>query len=423
MVLNSPRGTADIYGPDLEYRNYIISKSKELFARFNYSQIVTPTFEHTEVFSRSIGEATDIVQKEMYTFKDKKGRSLTLRPEGTASIVRSVVENKLYSGNLPLKLFYSGNMFRYERPQKGRMREFFQLGAEAVGSDNPLIDAEMIWLINDLFKAIGFRDLVLLVNSMGCEVCRKGYIKEFKSFLARRKEKLCGECRQRYEQNPLRIFDCKNKSCKKELEGSPRISDYLCRNCAGHFDKLAGYLKLLGINFEVSHELVRGFDYYTRTVFEVISKQIKSAQNALGGGGRYDKLIKQFGGPDLPAIGFAIGVERTSMLMQQLGIEPGKQKDRKRIYMVSMEQKFSSFLIKMLKFFRNDFICDTNFNIRSISKELKWAEKNGYDFAFIIGEEEFRNSMVSIKDIKEFKQHTFKWEKEKDKILDLLRGN
>jgi len=423
LVLNSPRGTADIYGPDLEYHNFIVEKSKKLFSRFNYEQIITPTFEHTEVFTRSIGEGTDIVSKEMYTFQDKKGRSLTLRPEGTASVARAVVENKLYARNLPLKLFYAGNMFRYERPQKGRMREFSQLGAEAIGSDNPLIDAEMVWLINQLFKDLGFKDLVLLVNSMGCEVCRKDYITEFKSFLSTRTEKLCPECRQRFIKNPLRIFDCKIQSCRNELKDSPKISDHLCSSCSKHFEKIMEYLKLLGINFQIEHSLVRGFDYYTRTVFEVISQKLDSAQNALGGGGRYDNLLSQFGGPHLPAIGFAIGVDRTSMLMQQLGIEPYQQTETKSIYLVSMDQKFSGLVIKLLKFFRNDFICDTNFNLKNISKELKWAEKKGYDFVLIIGENEFKNNKVSIKDIRKFKQYTFDWEKEKGKILALLRGN
>jgi len=423
LVLNSPRGTADIYGPDLEYHNFIVEKSKKLFSRFNYEQIITPTFEHTEVFTRSIGEGTDIVSKEMYTFQDKKGRSLTLRPEGTASVARAVVENKLYARNLPLKLFYAGNMFRYERPQKGRMREFSQLGAEAIGSDNTLIDAEMVWLINQLFKDLGFKDLVLLVNSMGCEVCRKDYITEFKSFLSTRTEKLCPECRQRFIKNPLRIFDCKIQSCRNELKDSPKISDHLCSSCSKHFEKIMEYLKLLGINFQIEHSLVRGFDYYTRTVFEVISQKLDSAQNALGGGGRYDNLLSQFGGPHLPAIGFAIGVDRTSMLMQQLGIEPYQQTETKSIYLVSMDQKFSGLVIKLLKFFRNDFICDTNFNLKNISKELKWAEKKGYDFVLIIGENEFKNNKVSIKDIRKFKQYTFDWEKEKGKILALLRGN
>ncbi len=422
MVLNSPRGTSDFYGKELEYRNFIIEKSKRLFERFSYQQIVTPAFEHTEVFSRSIGEATDIVQKEMYSFRDKKQRSLTLRPEGTAGVVRAVVENKMYA-DLPLKLFYEGNMFRYERPQKGRMREFFQIGAEAIGSDDPLMDTEMIWLINDLFSELGFKDLVLLINSMGCEECRKDYMEEFKAYLVQRLEKLCPECKKRYDQNPLRIFDCKNQACRVEAEASPKISEHLCKQCYQHFEKITQNLNLLAISFEVDHSLVRGFDYYTRTVFEVISRQLESAQNALGGGGRYDKLVGQFGGPDIPAIGFAIGTDRTSLLMQQLGIKPLRPKRARSVYLVSMDQKFSSFLVKLLKFFRKEFKCDTNFNKKNLSTEIKWAEKNDYDFVAIIGEEEFKNLMVTIKDIRKFKQHTFSWENEKDKILALLRGN
>ncbi len=423
MVLNSPRGTADLYGKELTYRNFILEKSKKLFNRFCYDPIVTPAFEHTEVFSRSIGQATDIVQKEMYTFYDKKQRSLTLRPEGTAGVVRAVVENKLYAQNLPIKLFYAGNMFRYERPQKGRMREFFQLGAEAIGSANPLMDAEMIWLISDLFSSLGFKDLVLLINSMGCTLCRKSYTQKFQEFLHHHQEKLCPECRHRLDTNPLRVFDCKRQSCRHAIEDSPKISQHLCSSCRDHFEKVRRYIKILGINCQIDHSLVRGFDYYSRTVFEVVSTALDSAQNALGGGGRYDDLVKQFGGPDLPAIGFAIGLDRTSLLMQQLGIKPSASRELKSLYLISMDQQYSEYLLELLQFFRKECICDTNFNIKNISKELKWAQKHHYDFVAIIGEEEFKNCRVSIKDMQKFKQHAFDWKNEKDTILALLRGN
>ncbi|MCG9478878.1 MAG: histidine--tRNA ligase [Actinomycetia bacterium] len=423
MVLNSPRGTTDIYGKHLDYRNYIIDKSKQQFLFFNYEQIITPAFEHSEVFSRSIGQSTDIVQKEMYTFQDKKGRSLTLRPEGTASVVRAVIENKMYAQNLPLKLFYVGNMFRYERPQKGRMREFCQLGVEAVGSNNPLIDAEVIWLANTLFKQLGFKDLNLLINSIGCSSCRQEYMKIFRSFVEPRLENLCNDCKQRFKTNPLRIFDCKNSRCIARLEDSPKISDHLCDQCSDHLKRVTGYLQQLGINFKLEPGLVRGFDYYTRTIFELTSRQLDSAQNALGGGGRYDNLIEQMGGPQLPALGFAIGVDRTMLLMQQLGIEPGYQSGQSKIYVASMDDKFSGYILEILSCLRNYFVCDTNFDIKNISKELKWAEKKGFDYVLIVGESEFQGKLVTIKDLKKFKQYSYDWKHDRDKIIELLRGN
>ncbi|MGM0367234.1 MAG: histidine--tRNA ligase [Actinomycetota bacterium] len=422
MDLNSPRGTADIFGEELGYRNFIEGTAKKLFSLFNYQEIKTPAFEHTEVFSRGIGENTDIVQKEMYTFEDKKGRSLTLRPEGTASVVRAIIEHKLYSGRLPLKVYYNGNMFRYERPQKGRMREFHQLGVEAVGVSNPAIDAEVIWLANQLFGEIGFKDLTLLVNSIGCHKCRKDFIKKFKAYIEPKKDKLCRDCKNRFSNNPLRIFDCKKKSCVNVISNSPKIYNYLCKDCREHIEKVIAYLKNLNINYEIDYNLVRGFDYYTKTIFEVISRQIKSAQNALGGGGRYDHLIGQFGGPDMPAIGFAIGVDRTAMLMKQLGIKPRGRGKKKKVYLIAMDESYYSFLLEVAKFLRNIFICEINFSIKSVGSELKWAEKNNFDFAIIIGEQEVKDSKITVKDIRAFKQYEFNWLTEKDNLMEFLKG-
>ncbi|MDD3776375.1 MAG: histidine--tRNA ligase [Actinomycetota bacterium] len=423
MNLNSPRGTADVFGRDLEYRNYIIGESRKLFKLFNYEQLITPTFEYSEVFQRSIGQSTDIVQKEMYTFEDKKGRSVTLRPEGTASVVRAVIENKLYAQNLPLKVFYKGSMFRYERPQKGRMREFYQLGVEVLGSDNPLIDAEVIWLANLLFSQLGFKDLNLLINSIGCLDCRLDYMNLFRAAVKPKLKNFCKDCQQRFEKNPLRIFDCKNSQCIEQLENSPKIADNLCSSCQEHLGKVTGYLEQLNINFKLEPTLVRGFDYYTGTIFELTSGQLDSAQNALGGGGRYDNLVGQMGGPNLPAIGFAIGVDRTIILMKQLGIKPVLQKQSPKIYIAAMSDEFSSFVLNLLSCLRNYFTCDTNFNIKNIGKEIKWAQKNDFDFVIIIGEEEFRQNQVTIKDLRKYQQYECSWKDEKEKIIELLRGN
>jgi len=422
LKLSSPRGTGDIYGEDIDYRNFVIDTARKVFEIFNYREIITPAFEYTEVFSRSIGESTDIVQKEMYTFPDRKGRSLTLRPEGTASIIRSVIENKFYSDSMPLKLFYIGNMFRYERPQKGRMREFWQLGVESIGSDNPILDAEVIWMLNLLYKKLGFKKLVLKVNSIGCVKCRSEFIKEFKKSLNKSDlEKLCSDCRKRFKKNPLRMFDCKKSSCMEVIAKAPDISSFLCSDCRKNFEQVLRYLKNLKIEYKIDAGLVRGFDYYTRTIFEIVSEDLKSAQNALGGGGRYDNLINQLGGPDLPAVGFAVGIDRTIMLMKQLGIKVERKAGKSRVYLTVMDENCQDYSLNILKYLRDlEVICDISFKNRNLKTEIKWAEKNDYDFVIIIGEDEIKSGSLTIKDIRKFKQYKVNWKTQKEKITEII---
>lgn len=422
MKLSSPRGTGDIYGEDIDYRNFVIDTARKVFEIFNYREIITPAFEYTEVFSRSIGESTDIVQKEMYTFPDRKGRSLTLRPEGTASIIRSVIENKFYSDSMPLKLFYIGNMFRYERPQKGRMREFWQLGVESIGSDNPILDAEVIWMLNLLYKKLGFKKLVLKVNSIGCVKCRSEFIKEFKKSLNKSDlGKLCSDCRKRFKKNPLRMFDCKKSSCMEVIAKAPDISSFLCSGCRKNFEQVLRYLKNLKIEYKIDTGLVRGFDYYTRTIFEIVSEDLKSAQNALGGGGRYDNLINQLGGPDIPAVGFAVGIDRTIMLMKQLGIKVKRKAGKSRVYLTAMDENCQDYSLNILKYLRDlEVICDISFKNRNLKTEIKWAEKNDYDFVIIIGEDEIKSDSLTIKDIRKFKQYKINWKTQKEKITEII---
>jgi histidyl-tRNA synthetase len=421
LKINSPRGTADLYGENIDYRNFVIDTARQVFKVFNYKEIITPTFEYTGVFSRSIGEVTDIVQKEMYTFQDKKGRSLTLRPEGTASIARAVIENKLLFENIPLKVFYIGNMFRYERPQKGRMREFWQLGVESIGTDNPLIDAEVIWILNSFFEKLGFKKLVLKINSIGCSECREKFLFEFKKYLKPEIGKLCTDCQKRFEKNALRIFDCKKSGCRSVLKKAPSIFSYLCPGCRKNFEDVLKYLEALDINYRIDESLVRGFDYYTRTIFEIISEDLNSAQNALGGGGRYDNLLKQLGGPDLPATGFAVGIDRTIMLMKQLNLKVEKNEEKARIYLMAMDKNCKLYSLDILRYLREEkFICDINFNKRSLKKEIKWAGENDYDFIFIIGEDEIKNGSITIKDIKKYSQYQVSWENEKEKIKKII---
>ncbi len=421
MNFNSPRGTADILGADIFYRDYIIQTAKRLFALYAYREIITPAFEHTEVFTRGIGQYSDIVSKEMYTFLDKKGRSITLRPEGTAPVVRAFIENKLYAQNLPAKLFYIGHMFRYERPQKGRMREFSQLGIEAIGSNAPAIDVEAIWLLNQLFLELGFKNLRLLINSIGCLDCRKAFIKILEDYLIKFKDGLCSDCKERFGKNTLRIYDCKVEGCRETLKEAPKIDEFVCKECKVHFDQVIAMLDALQIKYEIAQNLVRGFDYYTRTIFEIISQDIDSAQNALGGGGRYDNLVRQFGGPDLPAVGFAIGIERTYMLMKHLHIDIEHVQENKKIYFIRLDDKQDPYLFHVLKFFRDkNYICDFNSNIKNMSTELKNAKNSGFDFAVIIGEQEAKEKTIAIKNIETFQQSVFRFAEEADKIIEFI---
>ena len=421
LVINSPRGTADIYGEEIKYRDFINNVARSIFKIFNFNELITPAFEYTEVFLRSIGEETDIVQKEMYTFNDKKGRSLTLRPEGTAAVVRAAVEKKMFgSGNIPIKLFYVGNMFRYERPQKGRMREFWQLGVEALGSDNPVLDAEIIWMLNLIFKRLGFKNLSLLVNSIGCLKCRKSFIQEFKKYLEPKKAGLCGDCTKRLKNNPLRIFDCKVDGCAEIAQKGPKISGYLCSSCKTHFKDLTDALSGLSVDYIISDSLVRGFEYYTKTVFEIISNDLESAQNALGGGGRYDNLIKQFGGPEMPAIGFAVGIDRTIILMKDLGIDYEVDTKKIRVYLVSMNDECKDYMLEILRCLRDSGIsCDINYTSRSIKAEIKKAEKLDFDIIAFLGEDELKNDSVTIKDLKDFKQYTVNKKEIARKIFEI----
>lgn len=422
MVLNSPRGTSDIFGEDIRYRDFILDTSRKLFDVFNYKEIITPVFEHTEVFDRGIGESTDIVRKEMYTFPDKKGRSLTLRPEGTASVVRAIIEHKMYAEALPLKLFYIENMFRYERPQKGRMREFWQLGVEAAGISDPQIDAEIIWLLNMIFEKLGFKNLKLLINSVGCGLCRQEYIKAFKHYLEPSIESLCEDCRIRFIKNPLRIFDCKMEKCAETIKEAPKIYSHICKDCRQHFDSVIEFLDLLKIDYLVKDDLVRGFDYYTRTIFEIVSEDLGSAQNALGGGGRYDKLISQFEGPDMPSIGFAVGIDRTIVLMRQLNITYTLQKDEPSVLLINMENAYKPYCLELLKFFRDGSIkSEMSYGAKNIGSSIKSAQKQGFSHIIIIGEDEVKSGILNVKDLKEFQQQTINFKNEPEKILNIFR--
>lgn len=318
-MYRAPRGTSDILPQEQVYWRYVESRAVGLGELYGYERIDTPTFEDVGLFSRSIGEGTDIVEKEMYTFEDKGGNRLTLRAEGTAPVCRAYLEHGMHNLPQPVKLYYLAPIFRYERPQAGRYREHYQFGCEVLGDGSPALDAEVIDLAWQFFSSLGLSRLTLKLNSIGCRECRPGYLTALKDYYSGYIERLCRDCKSRLKRNPLRLLDCKQPQCQAAAEAAPKSSDYLCPGCAEHFNRLKGYLERLGLPFEVSHRLVRGLDYYTRTVFE-IQPEAGGSQSTLGGGGRYDDLISELGGKPTPAIGFATGLERIIINLKEQGI-------------------------------------------------------------------------------------------------------
>jgi len=314
MEIKAIRGFNDILPGEIGKWQFVEDTAREVFEGFGFSEIRIPIIERTELFSRGIGEATDIVEKEMYTFTDRSNNSLTLRPEATASMARAYLEHQIYSFDPVAKLYCIGPMFRYERPQKGRYRQFYQIDAEVFGVENPMVDAEVILMLIHFLKKVGLEKLELQINSLGCRACRPRYREELKKFLTKKSFQLCEDCQRRLHTNPLRIFDCKVETCQQAIADAPQVIDYICDECQKHFDKVKEYLGMAGLNFILNSRMVRGLDYYTRTAFEVVSYQLGS-QNAVTGGGRYDNLFQEIGGLDVPGIGFAIGMERLISLL------------------------------------------------------------------------------------------------------------
>ncbi|MFC1855436.1 histidine--tRNA ligase [Thermodesulfobacteriota bacterium] len=395
MKIRAVKGFNDILPSDSPKWQFIERTLREVFALYAYSEIRVPIVEKTEVFSRSIGEATDIVEKEMYTFLDKKGTSLTLRPEGTASVVRAFVQNALYSKNPINKLYYMGPMFRYERPQKGRYRQFYQVGAEFFGEAAPYADAEMLAMIMHFFDKIGLDEVVLNINSLGCDGCRKEYKKALVTYFKAELDKLCENCTRRIDLNPLRILDCKAASCNELKEDAPLLSKYLCGDCADHFSKVKSSLDALNVPYILNERMVRGLDYYTRTTFEVTTNLL-GAQNAVAAGGRYDKLCEQFSGPKTPAIGFALGVERLSLLL-------GDEKDYKEkpaIFIAAIGDKAKKVGFKILDSLRqNNITCEMELADKSLKSQMRRADKSGCKHVLIIGEDELTNNAAVLRDM------------------------
>ena len=408
MLTKAPRGTKDITPKDAYKWNYVENKFREICSLFGYEEMRTPVFEHTELFKRSVGDTTDIVQKEMYSFTDKGGRDITLKPEGTAGVVRAFIENKLYADTQPTKLFYITPCFRYERPQAGRQRQFHQFGIEALGSDKPSLDAEVIALAVQFFTEVGLKDLAVSINSVGCPTCRAEYNARLKEYLDNKSDVLCETCLERKDKNPMRVIDCKNPTCKENLNDIPFMVDHICDDCKDHFEKLQTYLKEMDINFVVDKTIVRGLDYYKKTAFEIISNDIGS-QSTVCGGGRYDGLVEQLGGPKgVSGIGFALGAERLLLTMENNNIEI-ENPYATDIFIVTIGDEAKTKSFKLLKDLRTNHISAENDHLdRSVKAQFKYSDKINAKFTIVIGDDELANDTATLKNMSTSEQTTIK---------------
>ncbi len=395
-MINIPKGTKDVL-PDKSYKWQFVEKAaRETAEIFNIKEIRTPVFEHTELFQRGVGETTDVVNKEMYTFEDKGGRSITLKPEGTAGAVRMFVENGLSSTPMPLKSYYITPCFRYERPQAGRLREFHQFGVEIFGAKSAETDAEVIFAASTFLEKLGINKTELQINSIGCRICRAEYNKALKDYFRPRLADMCETCRSRFDKNPLRMLDCKEERCKKITADAPKILDYLCEDCKTHFEKVKSLLSAQNVAFSVNSRIVRGLDYYTKTVFEFISTDI-GAQGAVCAGGRYDNLVEELGGAPLPAIGFAAGIERLMLLMENTGADFGENK-KPLIYIAGMDEISRSKAFSLTCGLRARGInAESDLMERSVKAQFKYADKLGAEYVAVIGANELEAGAANIK--------------------------
>lgn len=398
LITKAIKGTKDVL-PNESYKNqYIEATCLGVAENFGYKEMRTPVFEHTELFQRGVGDTTDVVQKEMYTFDDKGGRSITLRPEGTAGAARAFLENGLSNEALPQKICYLTSCYRYEKPQAGRLREFHQFGIECFGATSPLADAEMISLAKQIFDELGVKDLHLELNSIGCPECRAEYHKALKEYFSQYKDKLCDTCNDRLERNPMRILDCKSPVCSEIAKGAPVVLDYLCDECREHFQKVKSYLDAANIEYIVNPQIVRGLDYYTKTVFEFVSDAIGS-QGTVCGGGRYDGLLEELGGQHTPSLGFAMGLERLQLVMEAQGCN-FPEPSRPDLFIVAMGEKATLKAVEIAKDMRDEgFSVVYDLNGRSLRAQMKYADKLGAKFNVVIGDNEVENKIVSLKDM------------------------
>lgn len=395
-MINIPKGTKDMLPQEAYKWHYVENIAREVAACFGFKEIRTPMFEHTELFLRGVGETTDIVTKEMYTFDDKGGRSMTLRPEGTAGVARCFIENGLHQGVMPMKAYYIASIFRYEKPQNGRLREHHQFGVECYGSDSPSADAEVITLASTFLRKVGLKSLELNINSIGCPKCRAEYNKALKEYIGANLHLMCGQCQARFEKNPLRILDCKEEKCKEITKNAPKITDYLCDDCRAHFQEVQRILTSLGIEFKVNPGIVRGLDYYTRTVFEFVSTDI-GAQGTVCGGGRYNNLVEEVGGKPTPAVGFGLGLERLLLVLENTS-NLEAQEECTDVYIAPMGEKAEELARKLVFDMRNAGIkAETDIMNRGLKAQMKYADRTGAKYVCVLGDDEIEKGVVNVK--------------------------
>ncbi len=393
MSIQAIKGVKDVLPGDIVAWHHLEDTARKLFEFYGFTEIRVPVFEYTELFARSIGASTDLVEKEMYTFEDRDGRKVTLRPEGTAGVVRAFVEHKMYADNQLTKLYYMGPMFRHERPQKGRYRQFYQIGVEALGMDHPHVDIEILVMLHALFARLGIKDLSLQVNSLGDSTCRGAYRDALRKYLETKLPTLCADCRRRYETNPLRVLDCKVDGDK--FVDSPVMLDYLCKACEGHFRTVEAGLKKLGVPFEVNPRLVRGLDYYTRTTFELVMGHM-GAQNTVAAGGRYDGLVQEIGGPASPGIGFALGVERAVSLINMTDLKP----PRPHVFIAALGEEAASLVLPVIHALRSSGVrVETDYVGASLKSQMKKADKSGAGYTLIVGDQEVKNGRAVLRNM------------------------
>lgn len=398
LITKAIKGTKDVLPKDVYKNQYIEATCLGVAEQFGYKEIRTPVFEHTELFQRGVGDTTDVVQKEMYTFDDKGGRSITLRPEGTAGAVRSYLENGLCNEALPQKVCYNTSCYRYEKPQAGRLREFHQFGIECFGSASPIADAEIIALAKAIFDNLEVKDLSLEINSIGCPSCRAEYHKALKEYFSARKDELCDTCKDRLERNPMRILDCKSPVCSEIAKDAPVMLDYLCDECKEHFDKVQSYLTAQNIEFNINPKIVRGLDYYTKTVFEFVSDSI-GAQGTVCGGGRYDGLVEELGGQKTASLGFGMGLERLMLLMEAQNC-PFPEPQTADLFIVALGDKAVLKALEISKDMRAEgFGCLMDLNQRSVRAQMKYADKLGAKFNLVIGDNEVESGSAKLKNM------------------------
>jgi histidyl-tRNA synthetase len=391
----------DILPPDIYIWQKVEAVAREVFSSYGFQEVRLPVVESTNVFTRSIGENTDIVEKEMYTFRDKGDRSISLRPEGTASVVRCYVEKNLHTLPSPQKFYYTGPMFRYERPQSGRFRQFYQIGVEAFGDQGPRIDAEVISMLRHCLEKLGLKEVTFNVNSIGCAECRPAYREKLIGFFANALEGLCPDCNRRYHTNPLRILDCKVDRCRDLRKGAPKVTDSLCSGCKTHFDDLLSFLKLLGVSYIVNPDMVRGLDYYTRTTFEVTSQNL-GAQNAVAAGGRYDRLVREFGGPETPAIGFAIGMERIIELLKN---SVSHDFPTPEVFIAAIGDPAARECMMIADRLRaKGHWVELGDAENSLKSQLRRADRLSSKYVFIIGDEELKSGRLKWKKLSDSSQ-------------------